>query len=245
VFDPPRSDDRYRWARIRDFATVLESAGFPVTLAALDGAYAESERYLGGVWSTHRDVPVEDHVRAILESVDRALPPRLASPVMAELVDAYSRPALVVPPAVDDGALAALTTLREQGYTLAVVSNAMRTPGRTLRKLLERYRLLSCFAHTTFSDEVGIRKPSPEIFALTLRAVGGDPATAVHVGDDAILDVHGARAAAMRVIQVVARAGAGSAEPSRLGLDAYRPNAVIPCLSALPEAIARLEQEEP
>jgi putative hydrolase of the HAD superfamily len=108
----------------------------------------------------------------------------------------------------------------------------MRTPGATLRHLLERFRLLGYFAYTTFSDEVGIRKPAPEIFALTLRAIGGDPATAVHVGDDPILDVRGAQAAGMRVIQVI------SASARR---NSVRPDLVIPGLAALPAAIERLE----
>jgi len=102
-----------------------------------------------------------------------------------------------------------------------------------LRRLLERYRLLGCFRHTTFSDEVGVRKPDPEIFALTLRAVGGDPATAVHVGDDEVLDVQGARAAGMRVIQVTGL--------SLQALGAPRPDAAIASLAALPDAIARLD----
>lgn len=178
-------------------------------------------------------MPVTDHVRAILAAVDRELPKRVSAEIMTMLVDAYSRPALIVPPAVDDGALAALETLIRRGYTLALVSNTMRTPGATLRKLLERYRLLGCFEHTTFSDEVFVRKPDPEIFALTLRAVGGEAEAAVHVGDDEILDVQGARAAGMRVIQVTSL--------SLRALGAQRPNAAIPQLSALPEAVARLD----
>jgi len=216
-----------------DFETILGAVGARVSAAALDRAYNESGTYLARVWSRYRDVPVDDHVRAILAALDPGLPRRMSAEVMTRLVDAYSRPALLVPPAVDDGALAALTTLASRGYTLALVSNIMRTPGATLRKLLERYGLLGCFKHTTFSDEVGVRKPDPEIFALTLRAVGGEPAAAVHVGDDEILDVHGARRAGMRAIQVTNLA--------REALGAQRPDEVIRHLAALPAAIERLE----
>ncbi len=216
-----------------DFETILLAAGTRASAAALDRAYEDSGAYLSRMWSRHRDVPVGDHVRAILAALDPALPRRVTAEIMTLLVDAYSRPALQVPPAVDDGALGALATLSERGYTLAVVSNTMRTPGATLRKLLERYGLLGCFKHTTFSDEVGVRKPDPEIFALTLRAVGGEAAAAVHVGDDEILDVQGAHAAGMRAIQVTSRA--------LQTLGGQRPDAAIPRLAALPEAIARLE----
>src|SRR5204863_475001 len=90
-------------------------------------------------------------------------------------------------------------TLCGLGYTLAVVSNTMRTPGATLRRLLEQYGLLACFTHTVFSDETGVRKPDPAIFLGALRALGADPARAIHVGDDAILDVEGARAASASI----------------------------------------------
>jgi putative hydrolase of the HAD superfamily len=154
--------------------------------------------------------------------------------VMTALVDAYARPALLVPPAVDDGARSAFERLRGEGITLALLSNTMRTPGATLRQLLARFGLLDSFAHLTFSDEVGIRKPDPEIFALTLRALGVSPAEAVHVGDDAVLDVHGARAAGLRSVQVT--------NASLKALGAQRPDAVVTSLVHLPDAIAGLER---
>jgi HAD superfamily hydrolase (TIGR01509 family) len=216
-----------------DFDTILAEAGVRVSRRALDAAYETSARYLGRIWSDCRDVPVQDHVSAILAATDPKIPRRVGPALMAALVDAYARPALLVPPAVDHGARAALETLAGRDYTLVLVSNTMRTPGTTLRKLLDRYGLLSFFAHTTFSDEVGIRKPAPEIFALSLRAVGGEAATAVHVGDDAILDVEGARAAGMRVIQVTSTPGRAPAGQTA--------DAVIPSLAALPAAVERLD----
>ncbi len=208
-----------------------------VTPLALDRAYEESGSYLGRLWSTNKDVPGVEHVRAILGALDRGLPARVPAPTLAALLEAYAEPALLVPPMVDSGARPALERLRAQGLTLALVSNTMRTPGATLRKVLDRFGVLACFAHTTFSDEVGIRKPDPEIFALTLRAIQVEPAAAVHVGDDAVLDVHGARAAGLRAIQVTTA--------SLKSLGAQRPDAVIPSLATLPEAIAQLEGAAP
>ena len=218
---------------MQDFETILQAVGLPASAAALDRAYDESGSYLSRIWARHRDVAVEEHVRAILTAVDAELPARVSDAVLAALVEAYARPILLVPPAPDTGARAAFDTLAARGCTLALVSNTMRTPGAMLRRLLGRLDLLGCFAHTTFSDEVGVRKPDPEIFALTLRAVGGDPATAVHVGDDEVLDVQGARAAGMRAIQVTSL--------SLGALGAQRPDGAIPSLAALPDAIAQLE----
>jgi FMN phosphatase YigB (HAD superfamily) len=60
--------------------------------------------------------------------------------------------------------------------------------------------------------------------------VAGAPETSVHVGDDPILDVQGAQAAGMRVIQVTSSRTRGP-----------RPDLTISRLAELPEAIERLE----
>jgi HAD superfamily hydrolase (TIGR01509 family) len=230
--DGPASDDRYKRRRLADFGLILARAGAPVSAAALDRAYERSAATLGRIWTQNRDVPVAEHVRALLDLVDRSLAKALAPETLAALARAYAEPALVVPPAVDDGALGALQALAARGLTLAVVSNTMRTPGTALRGILAHYGLLPYFSVLTFSDECGIRKPDPEIFRLTLRTAGVDVGEAVHVGDDSLLDVAGAHAAGMRAIQV-------TAAPRRTG--PQKPEAAIPCLAALPGALARLD----
>jgi putative hydrolase of the HAD superfamily len=235
LIDPPSSDDRYRRRRVDGFESILAAAGLGVRRRALDAAYEASGAYLGRVWRDGRDVPVERHVSAILDAADRDLPERVPPDVMTALVEAYARPALLVPPDVDPGARPAMEALAARGYTLAVVSNTMRTPGVVLRQLLEHYGLLSFFKHTTFSDEVGVRKPAPQIFALSLDAIGGQPSTAVHVGDDVTLDVAGARAAGMRAIYLT---GGRKRSPA-----ATLAHAVIATIRDLPAAVARLDAD--
>jgi len=230
----PGSDERYKRVRLDGFQRILTAAGASVARPALERAYEASGGFLARVWAGQRDVSAEEHVRAILTAADPTLPQRLPGSTLAALLDAYARPALLVPPTVDPGALGALPALRACGLTLAVVSNTMRTPGATLRRVLAHYGLLEHFAHTTFSDEVGIRKPAPEIFWLTLRAVGGEAESAVHVGDDPVLDVRGARAAGMRVIQVSSRGARRAGE--------VEPDAVIAGLATLPNVIAELAE---
>ena len=236
MFDFPSSDDRYKMRRLRDFETILAGAGVRASMSALDRAYDASAAYLGRIWVTHRDVPVDEHVRAIVGGVDRALPARLPADVLSALVDAYARPILAVPPAVDDGALKAVRALSDLGYRLAIVSNTMRTPGAMLRRVLEHYGLLRYFAHSAFSDETRVRKPDAAIFHGALRALGAEPEHAIHVGDDLVLDVEGARAAGMRVVQVTT---ASMPTPGPRG-----PDAVVPSLIALPDAIARLDPRD-
>jgi putative hydrolase of the HAD superfamily len=233
LIDPPGSDDRYTRQRLAGFAVILETAGRPTPLPALQQAYEEGGRQIGRVWLTGKDLPVRQHVTTMLDAVDPGLSARLSSAMVEALVQAYSSPALTVPPAVDDGAKSALAALKDRNLTLCVVSNTMRTPGVVLRKILDRYGLLGFFEALTFSDEVGIRKPDPEIFSLTLRKIDVSPEEAVHVGDDWVLDVQGAKAAGMRAIHVTT--SVTTAGPGRRGADA-----VIPSLRELPEALDRL-----
>lgn len=232
VLDGPGSDDRYRERRLADFEALLGAAGLAVSARRLLRGYEQSARELAWIWSENRDVPVLRHVTSILEGAEAGLSARVAPGTLDALAEAYARPALLVPPRAAEGARAALRSLAGRGLRLAVVSNTMRTPGTALRKILAHHGLLDSFEHATFSDEVGVRKPAAEIFHLTLSRLGTAPGEAVHVGDDAVLDVRGARDAGLRTVQVVAPGAAPAAE---------RPDVVIGSLGELPAALARLE----
>jgi len=231
LLDSPAADEGYKRQRLAGMAAVLAAHGHPVGDPDLDRAYAAAGQQLASLWRIARDVPVAGHVTALLEAIDPALPARLPAAALDELADAYARPALRVPPSADQGAAGALAALMARGCVLGVVSNIMRTPGRVLRAVLDAAGLLAPFEVLTFSDECGIRKPDPEIFLLTLRQVGVAPAHAVHVGDDPVLDVEGARDAGMRVVQVSA---------SGRATGAVKPHAVVSGLAELPAALARL-----
>jgi putative hydrolase of the HAD superfamily len=234
LLDRPGSDNRYRPQRLAAFDGILRGHGHAFPTSALERAYEDSALFLRRVWSANRDVPVSEHALAILRSLDRRLADAAGADLVEALVEAYAAPVLTVPPVFDDTAAAGLERLRARGVTLALVSNTMRTPGVVLRSLLDRAGLLACFAHATFSDELGIRKPAPEIFWEALRHVGGEAASTVHVGDDPILDVEGAHAAGFRAVQIVgARAGRPAPDADR----------TILCLGDLPAAIRSLEAD--
>jgi FMN phosphatase YigB (HAD superfamily) len=234
ILEGPHTDDRYRERRLADFATILGAAGLRVAPRLLARGYEVSARELAWLWSESRDVPVQRHVTSILEGAEAGLSARVSAATLAALVEAYSRPALLAPPPAAEGARAGLAGLAKRGIALAVVSNTMRTPGAALRGVLAAHHLLEPFAHLTFSDEVGVRKPAKEIFLLTLERLGAAPADAAHVGDDDVLDVAGARGAGLRSIQV-RRPG----QPA----GAHAPDVVIESLAALPDAVAELERQ--
>lgn len=84
---------------------------------------------------------------------------------------------------------------RLQGrYRLCAVSNGNAD--------LAAIGLARYFEHTLAAREAGMLKPDPRIFAQLLERASATPQHALHVGDDAVADVEGARAAGITPVWV-------------------------------------------
>jgi putative hydrolase of the HAD superfamily len=88
----------------------------------------------------------------------------------------------------------ALEALRARGLTLAVASNA----NGVLQRMFDRVGLTPYFHAVCDSCIEGVEKPDPRFFRIVLQRCGGQPDTAVHIGDLYHVDVEGARAAGVR-----------------------------------------------
>ena len=76
-------------------------------------------------------------------------------------------------------------------YKLAVISDAIFSPGRCLRTLLKDEGLLDYFDLFVFSDEIGRSKPEPQVFRAAWEGLGLAPEEVVHVGDREHNDILG------------------------------------------------------
>jgi putative hydrolase of the HAD superfamily len=202
ILDTPEGLRQARADRVRGIHDVLAREGIAVEVAAVDQAYDAVGAKLEEVWSARRDVGSRGQVRLLLEclGLDGAVPAE--GGLMEALDQAYCLPILSALPVPNAGALDVLRLLSSHGFALGLVCNTGRTPGKMLRLILERLGLARYLGALSFSDEVGLRKPHPEIFHRTLTALGVVPAEAAHVGDDVTTDVAGARAVGMRAIHL-------------------------------------------
>jgi putative hydrolase of the HAD superfamily len=133
---------------------------------------------------------------------------------------------------VSEGTIDVLRTLRDRGLRLGIVSNVALLP-HLMRADLEALGILPLLDATTFSSEVGTRKPDPAIFADALGKLGVDAANAVFVGDRLLDDVGGAQGAGMRgVLTREFRQEEPNGGPA--------PDAVIDRLDELPGILDRL-----
>lgn len=85
-------------------------------------------------------------------------------------------------------------------YPLAVVSDAIVSPGRCLREWLAMYDLLRYFTGFAFSDEVGHSKPHRAMFAAAAQQMGVAIDEMVHIGDREHNDIKGPHELGMKAV---------------------------------------------
>ena len=107
--------------------------------------------------------------------------------------------------------LPCLEAVRKAGFKTAVVSNW----GFRLPQLMARMGLAHFFVTVLASAEVQSEKPDSGIFRMALASTGTLPEKTLHIGDDPINDVEGARAAGLRSL-LLDRQGAFPERPDRL-----------------------------
>jgi putative hydrolase of the HAD superfamily len=102
-----------------------------------------------------------------------------------------------------------LLVLRDRGTRLVVASNW----DVSLHDVLRDTGLDVLLDGVVTSAELGVAKPDPALFAHALALAGAAPDEALHVGDDPVADVEGARAAGITPV-FLARDG----EPAPAGV---------------------------
>jgi putative hydrolase of the HAD superfamily len=94
------------------------------------------------------------------------------------------------------GVTATLGAFHNHGFKLGVVTNGMPTQ----HVKLDALGIVSMMSAIVVSEELGIKKPDPQIFQTALNQLAVAASEAVFIGDNPILDVAGARSAGMRAI---------------------------------------------
>lgn len=97
-----------------------------------------------------------------------------------------------------------------QDYKLGIISDAIHTPGRGLRQIMEREGLLQHFSHWVFSDEAGASKPAPAVFEQASAGLGIPLNQIVHIGDRESNDISGPLKMGMQAILYIGLIDRGS-----------------------------------
>ncbi len=101
-----------------------------------------------------------------------------------------------------------LRTLRTKGIRLALITNG---PSALQRAKLRATGIEGAFDVVIVSGEHGVHKPDPAIFAMALAGLGVSAEEALHVGDNLVTDIDGARGAGLLPVWI--DRGGGAVEP--------------------------------
>ena len=96
------------------------------------------------------------------------------------------------PPLLKEGVVDTLKNLNSK-YNIGLISNTGITPGKIIKKVMEKYDILKYFKTTIFSDEIGYYKPSAILFQEALKHLKSKPEESIHIGDLLHTDVKGAK----------------------------------------------------
>jgi putative hydrolase of the HAD superfamily len=183
--------------RLDAWAGILEEAGIDATRDTLAAAHGVAFAAYQSAWKANEQFQVPDAVELMVRHLDLSVPDALR----LALVEAFSIAGGRTKLHPADNVEACLRRLKDAGVKLGIVCDVGLTPSPVLREHLDRRGLLELFDGWTFSDEVGVYKPSPRIFEIALDELGVDAARAAHVGDRRRTDVGGALAAGMTAVR--------------------------------------------
>ncbi|MBF8266796.1 MAG: putative haloacid dehalogenase [Dehalococcoidia bacterium] len=217
--------------RLEGAQEALNDAGYAFSFEQLQAAYRTCFRTCRAIHAQEKDVTFDEQVNIFIDNIDENLSQRLEGPVAERISHAYAEAFFDFPPPVAPEAHGVLEELRGRGYRLGIISNTGQTPGRLFRRYLAQLGVLDFFQVLTFSDEVRLCKPSPEMFHMTLSALGTSPERAIHVGDHIQNDILGGNRAGMRTVLL------GAAEGQERVAD---PHLQIMSLDELPQALEGL-----
>jgi len=219
---PPKREERRRL--VHRFLDRRE----PIARELVDVAFDTAEAAFNVVWSVHRATwTVHRRLEIVLAGLRRQLPEE----DLVELIRLQEGMELEFRPDPVVGVREALASLKPT-YRLGVISDAVFTPGRALRRLLEGAGIEDLFDALIFSDEVGCSKPSVESFRIAAEALGVAPEAIAHVGDREEQDIVGAHEAGCRAVlcTVVKDRGSASTEADAILRDFHDLRSVIDSL---------------
>jgi len=172
----------------------------PIAREEVDLAYDVADAAFNTVWhDQHVTWPIATRLGVALAGLGRSL----SEDDLRAVVRGHEVMEVEIPPDLVPGCAEALAALAGR-FKLAVVSDAIVTPGRCLRELLDRHGVKGYFDGFAFSDEVGHSKPHRAMFAAAADQLGVPVERMLHIGDRDHNDIQGPQALGMKAVLLTA-----------------------------------------
>lgn len=210
----------------------LESRGVEVDRSAFSEAFKDKvQRAHAQREEDYVERPSVDLVQETLTEFDRY---DLDPPAIEEAVERMYRVSQRHWKPIE-GARGTVSELSEQGYRLAVISNASDVAD--VQYLIDKAGVREHLEPIVVSAGVGVRKPAAEIFERVLQAWGFPAQEVVMVGDTLNADILGAQRIGMHSIWVRT---AEDREDNVRALGQIKPEAAVGHIREVPETIREL-----
>jgi putative hydrolase of the HAD superfamily len=175
---------------------ILSGNGFSVTAEELGSVMQQCWTYADYCQRAKGyDITPVGHVNYILQSLHIDA----SADLWNQVYDAYTGVLKHNPPVVREGVHTTLPVLATV-CKLAVICNTGATPGQMLKEFMKKDGIIDYFSFLVFSDEVKWAKPNIHIFEHALAGIAVNPKQAIHIGDDPLTDVIGAKRAGMKAV---------------------------------------------
>ena len=168
----------------------------PIDLETVHLAYNVGDAAFNKVWKDHH---ITWHIAERLGVILKGLGRELSDDTFDTVVRAHAEMEVDIPPDAIPGGAPVLERLAKR-FKLCIVSDAIVSPGKCLRRLLENHGLAKPFTGFAFSDEVGHSKPHRSMFDSAARQLGVEISEMLHVGDRDHNDVKGPQQLGMKAI---------------------------------------------
>lgn len=222
-----------RGRRVDAVVELLEERDVSLPADEIDAALATIVRLFTQNWERQQQFTYVDAVALLVEllGVDAD------DDLLARLVDVWVAEAAATEVSLTPNIVPVLEALLDLDVPVAIVCDVGLAPSTVLRGHLAKHDIADLFDWFSFSDEVGVYKPDPQIFRHALEGMGvDDPTRVAHVGDLRRTDVAGARS--MGMVSVRYRGVNDDASPDRqeTSADVPEPMGDEPDAAALHEA---------
>jgi putative hydrolase of the HAD superfamily len=223
------SDKDYTEPRLRCLTDSLRESNAPSSYDQTREAYIAAQEYVYRVWrdENYRFVPISERLDFILNRLSARLTDDLRIKVLKE----FEELAASDPPPLVEGVQQTLEYLGSK-YKMGIICDTGLTPGRVLRQILTRQKILGFFAITVFSDENGYNKPHKTMFEKALANLHAEPSEVVHVGDLLNTDIAGAKAVGMKAVWLSAA--------GKVNLGPYKPDYEIKMLPQIIDILNKM-----
>ncbi|MGD8566206.1 MAG: HAD family hydrolase [Candidatus Bathyarchaeota archaeon] len=190
----------YEVSRSKIMLEVLEESGFLRENATVINSYEDTLVHFSDLWEKEKKYHVIS-AKKMVEFMLTRLHVSLPMSSVERIAKGFEETILSDLPPLEEGARKILKHLKDS-RKIGLISNTGVTPGRILRRVLDRLEILECIDCTIFSDEIGYTKPHALPFRKAVEQLQVKPYEAIHVGDLLHTDVVGAKRFGMKAVWI-------------------------------------------